>query len=125
MPLFYRGAGPGTYWQIHDAQQLGFVPQSPGMTPSINQLMQHVVRGTTNSCYISLTRSYDVATSYALAGPGGLATISNPGYAYEIEINPPQRSVQLLDPVKEVAAHIPGPLQSNYQHDGSQFFLLG
>lgn len=129
MPLFYRGAGVGTYWHQNDARLTGFTAQAPGMVPSVDRLMHHVVRGTVSSPYISLTRSYGVAWSYAVLGGRNqtIATPSSLGYVYEIEINEPLPSgLQLLDPVKELAASIPSPLVAiSYQHDGSPEFLLG
>lgn len=126
MPIFYRGAGVGTYWHGKDARVYGFTPQSPAMTPGINRLEQHIVRGSVNSPYISLTLSYGVAWGYAVMGRI-LATKTNPGYVYDIEINDPlPPGLQLLDPVKEVADAAPTPLQvPSYQHDGPQYFLLG
>jgi hypothetical protein len=89
--------------------------------------MHHVARGTVNSPYISLTRSYGVAYVYAVFFGRTQPTEIDPGYVYEIEIGallPP--GLQFLDPVKEVAMAAPGPLDSiSYQHDGLPDFLLG
>lgn len=129
MPLFYRGAGVGTFWHLNDARVSGFSAQAPGIVSSVDRLMQHVVRGTVSSPYISLTRSYGVAWSYAVLGGRNqtIATQHSPGYVYEIEINDPlPPGFQLLDPVKEVAASAPPPLATiSYQHDGLPEFLLG
>lgn len=127
MPIFYRGAGAGTYWHRNDARLSGFTPQAPGVVPSINRLINHVSRGTVYSPYISLTRSYGVALNYAVLPGQAIATRANPGYVYEIEIDEPlPPGLQLLDPVKEVAAVVPSPLSLvPYQHDGRPDFLLG
>jgi hypothetical protein len=127
MPMFYRGAGVGTYWHTNDACQRGFTPQVPGMAPSIHRLMVHVARGTVTSPYVSLTRSYGVAWSYAVFFGRMQPTHTTPAYVYELEINDPlPPGLQLLDPVKAVAAAAPSPLQSiSYQHDGLPNFLLG
>ena len=127
IPIFWRGAGVETYWHQHDARLTGFAPQAPGMAPGVDSLMQHVARATVNSPFISLTRSYGVARDYALHGGRAQPTEDMPGYVYEIEINiPPPGGLQLLDPVKEVAADAPPPLNPvSYQHDGDQDFLLG
>jgi hypothetical protein len=58
MPLFYRGAGPGTYWHVNDARLTGFTAQAPGMARGVNPLRLHIARGAVSSPYISLTRSY-------------------------------------------------------------------
>lgn len=130
MPLFYRGAGPGTYWHKNDARLTGFTAQSPGMARGINQLRLHIARGTVSSPFISVTRSYEVAWHYAVFSGKtvAVATVANPGYVYEIEINKPApRGVVLLDPIKEVADEVPNPLDPGppYQHDGGPDFLLG
>jgi len=126
MPIFYRGAGVGTYWHEKDARLSGFTPKRPGAVHSIERLMEHIVRADVNSPYISLTRSYGVAYWYAAPFGRVPATESNPGYIYEIEISKPlPPGLQLLDPVKEVAMALPGPLDLiSYQHDGHPDFLL-
>jgi hypothetical protein len=129
MPIFYRGAGVGTYWHENDARLNGFTSKKPGAIHSIDRLMKHVARADVNSPYISLTRSYGVAYWYAaLFGHAQLtATETNPGYVYEIELSHPlPAGLHLLDPVKEVTKAAPGPLDSiSYQHDGLPDFLLG
>ena len=127
MPLFYRGAGVGTYWHTNDARSTGFVPRFPGMPSSANYLIQHIAQGTVSSPYVSLTRSYGVALTYALIGTHAIATASNPGYVYEVEIdNPLPGGPQILDPIIELAAAVPHPLSTiSYQHDGFPGFLLG
>ena len=129
MPIFYKGAGPGTHWDVNNAQVIGFTAHSPTIVPTHNRMILHVARGTTTGPYISLTRSYDVAWNYAVyCGPSQLvATASKPGFVYEVELDDPlPQGVTLLDPVKEIAKNVPGPLSPvTYQHDGSQEFLLG
>jgi hypothetical protein len=127
MPIFYRGAGVGTYWHPdnNDARQVGFTPHSPGMIRSHSRLMQHIAEATTSSPYISLTRSWGVALSYALNGRAP-ATQAVPAYIYEIELDEPlPLGMVLLDPVKEVVNAVPRPTGMPYQHDGSPDFLLG
>jgi hypothetical protein len=127
MPLFYRGAGVGTYWHEQDARLTGFTPQSPGMATSIDRLIVHISNGTTSSPYVSLTRSYGVAWNYAMFFGRTQPTATNPAYVYELEINDPlPAGLLLIDPVKEIAAEAPSPAQSfSYHHDGSSSFLLG
>ena len=104
MPLFYRGAGVGTYWDLNDALLNGFTPQSPSTPPSINQLMQHISQGTLTSPYVSLTRSYGVALDYALAFGRTQPTATSPASVYEIElVDPLPAGLRLIDPIKEIA----------------------
>jgi hypothetical protein len=124
MPIFYKGAGVGTYWHTNDARVQGFTPCSATIGQTPDRLMQHIARGNTFSPYISLTRSYGVAWDYAMNGRAR-STQANPGYVYEIEINDPlPAGMLLLDPIKVVADHAPSPLAPPYQHDGRSDFLL-
>lgn len=82
MPLFYRGAAVDTYWHIHDPRGTGFTPQKPGMSPSLDRLMEHIANGTVTSPFVSLTRSYSVAVDYALVGPVS-ASKANPAFVWE------------------------------------------
>ncbi len=130
MPIFYRGAGIGTYWHTNNAVGNGFTSRVPSsqIPHSINQLMNHIARGTTYSPYISLTRSYGVAWSYAVFLGRRQPTPHNPAYVYQIEINdPPPSGLQIFNPVREVANAVPKPLSSAppYQHNGLPNFLLG
>jgi hypothetical protein len=125
--LFYRGAGPGTYWAVNDARLRGFVPREPGATPNAARLMSHIRLGTTTSPYISLSRSFGVARDYALTGATGIADPSNPGFVYEIELTDPLPSgLQVLDPIQEIAGVLNSPLTTpSYHHDGDRSFVLG
>lgn len=90
--------------------------------------MQHISRGTGNSPFISLTRSYAVARHYAILSSTRTPTPQDPAYVYEVEIEFPLFSgLQLLDPVKEVAQMLPDMASPGppYQHDGIPNFLLG
>ncbi|SUS07829.1 hypothetical protein DF3PA_160005 [Candidatus Defluviicoccus seviourii] len=66
MPFFYRGAGVGTCWHQRDARRDGFVARRPGQTASKDQLIKHIARGTVDTPYVSLTRSYGIALTYAI-----------------------------------------------------------
>lgn len=126
MSLFYRGAGVGTHWHANDARLSGFTPHSPGIPPSPSRLMMHVARATVSTPYVSLTRSYGVAANYAIYFGRVAPSATNPAYVYEVEfLDPVPTGLQLLDPVKETAAALAGPLTAAYQHDGEQSFLLG
>ena len=127
MPILYRGAGVGTYWHQRDARVTGFTPQHPGMSPSLDRLIGHISYGTVTSPYVSLTRSYGVAWSYAMSLGHSQPAQSNPAYVYEVEIDEPlPLGLQLLDPVQTIAAAMPSPSHRiSYQHDGLPSFLLG
>ena len=128
MPIFYRGAGIGTYWYLNDPVENGFTARSPEMTTSLTRLMFHIARSTVNSPFISITRSYGVAWHYAMSSSMRIPTINNPAYVHEIEIQESlPSSLHLLDPVKEVVQALPSPesLVPPYQHDGLPDFLLG
>ena len=125
---FTEAQALGTYWHIHDARQTGFVARAPQMQPTADRLMLHIARGTVNSPFISLTRSYGIALNYASFFGTEIPTPQHPAYVYEIEINEPIPSgIKFLDPIKEVAPILPTPLGINppYQHDGGPAFLLG
>ena len=126
MAVFYRGAGVGTYWQLNDARVHGFTPQSPGVTPTADCLMDHIVQGTVTSPFVSLTRSYGVAQDYAKNASRKRPTGSNPGYVYRIEVNvAPPAGLELWDPIVYLAQYLPSPFEPPYQHDGLPNFLLG
>lgn len=133
MATFYKGAGIGTHWHINDSREVGFTAISPTTRHTIEALVTHIAKGTANSPYISLTRSYAVAWDYAMNGGTEIPTSINPGYVYEIEINISLLSqLKLFDPIKEVAIDLPVPIDVNseeeisfYQHNGLPNFLLG
>ena len=126
--IVYRGAGIGSYWYVHNPASRGFTARAPHTSATSERLMHHISRGTGNSPFISLTRSYAVARHYAVLGSARPPTPNDPAYVYEIEIQfPLPAGLQLLDPVKEVAKILPDlPGQGlPYQHDGLPTFLLG
>ena len=128
MAIFYRGAGINTYWYLNDPIEQGFVARDPEMTPTTTRQMLHIARSTVNSPFISLTRSYAVASHYAMVSSERMPTPEDPAYIHEIEIQEPlPPGLRLLDPVKEVAQMLPSPTSSGppYQHDGLPDFLLG
>src|SRR6516162_8720378 len=127
MPCFYKGVGVGTFLHGTDLRVSGISPRSPGASYTVNVAMQHIVRATTNSPCISLSRSYGVAEMYARDASRAFPTVANPAYVYEVDIpDPPPPGVTVLDPVIEVAAQNANPLISiSYHHDGDMNFLLG
>ena len=74
-----------------------------------------------------MTRSYSVAWSYAMFLGHAVPTAAVPAYVYEIDINdPPPVGLVVLDPLFEIAAAVPSPLNAaSYQHDGLPDFLMG
>lgn len=126
--IVYRGAGIGSYWYVHNPAARGFTARAPHTSATSERLMHHISRGTGNSPFISLTRSYAVARHYAVLSSARPPTPDDPAYVYEIEIQfPLPAGLQLLDPVKEVASALPdlASVGPPYQHDGMPNFLLG
>jgi hypothetical protein len=117
----------GTFWHLNDPRLSGFNAHIPGAHRTTASLMNHIKNGTTASPFISMTRSYSVAWSYALFSGHAVPTAAAPAYVYEIEINnPPPVGLAVLDPLSEIAAAIPSPLSgASYQHDGLPTFLMG
>jgi hypothetical protein len=126
MPIYYRGAGLGTYWHMNDACKTGFTPHYPGAGQGNSRILHHIARGTTASPYVSLTRSYGVAWGYALAGRM-LPSAEQPAYVYEIEVDENDGlGTRLMDPVTTIAAGLGSPYDTRtYHHDGDSSFLLG
>ena len=124
MATFYKGSGVGTYWHLNDARLSGFNAHFPGAHRTTASLMNHIKNGTTSSPFVSMTRSYGVAWSYAMfLGP----TVAAPAYVYEIVIDdPPPVGLTVLDPLREIAGAVPPLLSAiSYQHDGLPNFLMG
>ena len=96
MAIFYRGAGIGTYWYENDPIEQGFIAREPEMDPTTSRLMDHIARGTVNSPFISVTRSYGVAWNYAMSSGTQDPTRDDPAYVYEIEI-PESPIAELID----------------------------
>jgi hypothetical protein len=125
MTIFYRGAGVGTYWHTKDPRLSGLIPTTLGIPNTPDRVIQHVFNGLTHSPYVSLSLSYPVALNYALEMGTIWPTVHDPAYVWEVEINA-SHGVALVDPVKEIAAGAPNPLDPNpYQHNGDQNVLLG
>ena len=129
MASFYRGAGIGTFWHKNDARTCGFTAQSPGNARSLATLINHIKDGTTNSPYVSLTRSYSVAWTYAVYCGCEVPGDANPAYVYEVEITrPPPKGLTIIDPACEilVKSGAGDPLTGlPYQHNGFPDFLAG
>lgn len=126
MPIFYKGAPVGTHWHSHDAKRTGFRSRrqvANADRSNTQRLMEHIARGTTTSPFISLTRSYEVALTYAQIWQRP-PEIGESGFIYEIEIVE-GGGVELIDPVKAVSAILPEPFDVAYQHDGPPDFLIG
>ena len=133
MPTFYKGAGLGTHWHKNDACLMGFTAHSPGAAPTTEELITHVAIGTEESPYISLTRSYAVAWTYAVFFGRENPSSDRPAYVYEINIEEDLfQELQCRDPVEEVVQTLQHPIHADshepvpfYQHNGLPDFLLG
>lgn len=117
----------GTYWHLNDARVSRFNPHFPGAPRTTASMMNHIKNGTTTSPFVSMTRSYSVAWSYALFSGHSVPTAAIPACVYEIVIDdPPPLGLAVLDPLREIAASVPSPLSAiSYQHDGLPAFLMG
>lgn len=128
MAIFYRGAGLGTHWHTNDARASGFSALNPSLDDSVEQVIRHISTGTSDSPYVSLTRSYEVAWTYAVyfgKEDWGVASEDKPGYVYELEIDDVSRA-KVIDPITRISSNLPSSVASvSYQHDGGQDVLLG
>lgn len=129
MALFYRGIGVGTYDYTKDARISGFAPRSPSIPSgnTIDILLQHIAGENTASPFVSLTRSFGVAWSYAVFHSRAVPSNIQPAHVYQIQFpDPLPPSPQLIDPIKDISNALPPPHASlSYQHDGGPEFLLG
>lgn len=129
MAIFYRGAGIGTYWHTHDARLEGFIAHSPGAPRSLGTQIGHIKNGTTTSPYISLTRSYSVALTYAVYCGQEQPDEDKPAFVYEIELTKPlPTGLDIFDPAYDILAKCGAkdPLADHtYQHDGFPDFIAG
>ena len=114
----------GTHYHHHDARLEGFVARMVVGDATSEQLVGHIARGTTNSPFISLTRSYGVARGYAMACRK-IHMVNKRGFVYVLEIDK-KSAIELLDPVKKVSRLLGDPYaEPSYHHDGAQGFILG
>lgn len=117
----------GTYWHARDARAPGFTPKSPNSPSTVDRVIQHVARAALDTPFVSLTRSYGVAYSYAIYFGRLLATAKTPAYVYELEINERLAvGLPLIDPLQAIVKNSPAlPGQMPYEHDGDMDFILG
>lgn len=127
MATFFRGAGIGTYWHDNDARTEGFCAWKPGMDRSLQTMIDHIKDGTISSPFISLTRSFSIARSYAVGCAHGSPTEEKPAFVYQIEIAAPlPPGLVIVDPVCEILRDFQSPVNgATYQHDGNADFLIG
>ncbi len=107
LPLFYKGAGPGTHWHLNDARLSGFTAAATSIA-NRNTVIRHIAAYSHPSPLISVSSSFAVARQYALTGPAGIASGAAPGYVYEIDLTVAKQKV--IDPlfviVKSSLSHI-------------------
>ena len=123
--ILYKGAGPGTHWWSTDPRLTGGFLASPGVA-DVNSLIRHIVRFSHPSPCLSFTASFDVARSYALTGPKGVATTSMPGYVYEVDSGRVP-GLKLRDPALEILSANPiigSTSRLPTHHDGGQNIIL-
>jgi hypothetical protein len=83
--------------------------------------LSHIAFGNTNTCYISLVRSFGVAADYALFAGRTPPSSENPAFVYEIHI--PHQGISVLEPVI-VFSELIGSSSAAY-HNGGGAFLRG
>ncbi len=124
MPIYYKGAGSGTYWARNNAGlRTGFTAHDPGINHSTGRMVAHIANGPMYSPYISITASYAIAEMYARSGRDP----NNPGIVYEIEFNDPlPANLQMYDPLYEITnSYASVPNRAAYHHNGNGQLLLG
>jgi hypothetical protein len=126
--FLYKGAGPGTHWWTSDAQTAGgfVVGQAPR---NVNAIIRHIVNYSWPSPYSSFSASFAAAAAYAVAGPQGKATPSQPGWVYEIDVAlATELGARFVDPAREILLlnpYIGAPGTIPTFHDGGQDLILG
>lgn len=102
-PTLYKGAGPGTWWHVNDPRTTpaGFWGGAAN-AGTVNATVRHITAYSWPSPYLSFTTSFAIARSYALSGPKGVASRSNPGFVYEIDLSTLSFPPTLIDPVQHI-----------------------
>lgn len=109
----YKGAGPSTHWHVNDARLSGFTSAASRVITR-NAFITHITNYSHPSPFLSFTTSYEVAREYALLGPGGSASSTNPGYVYEIDCLQVNDSPEIFNVLKEISdGHIAHGHQGN------------
>ena len=120
IPTLYKGAGPGTHWHKKNACDGGFTPAA-NRPYTTNAVVDHIVHYSHPSPYISLTASFAVARQYALSGPDGTASDTNPGYVYEIDLSACNTTkLRIFNPIAEISK-----TGLAHEHNGDQGLVLG
>jgi hypothetical protein len=118
-PALFKGAAPGTYWHLNDARLSGFMAAAT-RPHTTNAVLGHITHYSHPSPYLSLSFSFAVARSYALVGPAGPASATNPGYVYEIDLSIVPGCPRPLDTLLEIAK-----AGHAHEHNGGQDLMLG
>jgi hypothetical protein len=113
-PALFKGAAPGTYWHLNDARLSGFMAAAT-RPHTTNAVLGHITHYSHPSPYLSLSFSFAVARSYALVGPAGPASATNPGYVYEIDLSIVPGCPRPLDTLLEIAK-----AGHAHEHNGGQ-----
>lgn len=126
----YKGAGPGTHWHNTDPASCGGF-KAPGGSLGANAashstVVTHIaVRNSlgqwtlsAQSPLLSFSMSFAIAREYALSGPGGLASKTQPGVVYEIDLSAVQGwTPSVVNPVAHLCS-FNGTGAHAHQHDG-------
>jgi hypothetical protein len=119
MARYFKGAALGSHWHLNDARLSGFTAINVANSHSGAAIINHIVHGTSNSPYVSITKSWMMALQYARQSrlPDVAATANLPAYIYEIDFT--DTTVSLYDAIVEIGKTLPTPhLQIGYAHNG-------
>jgi hypothetical protein len=126
--LLYRGAAPGSYWEINDARQTGFTVRGAlrsNQPPDLSAMVTHISGTTKFSPFVSLSRSLLVAQDYCRIGGEDALSQARPGHIYTIDTTLMALG-NLIDPVYLLIAEeqrIDDRTLANLTHRGPQELL--
>ncbi|GAA5528419.1 hypothetical protein [Herpetosiphon gulosus] len=127
MALFYKGVGKGTYWfNKNPMQNGGFSAAKSHLAPSSDLVREHIIHGARNSPFISLSRSFAIAWTYALMTqdrPNGQldprTKMRDVAYVYVIQLNEPLPThLSVIDPASYLLQQQGVFASPAYQHNG-------
>ena len=123
--ILYKGAGPGSHWWSTNAQLSGFTVAAA--VQGVARMVRHITAFSHPSPYLSFSASFAIAREYALAGPAGQASQTQPGRVYEIDTTLVPGSMVLSDPVRDIVGSNPALTVARLptHHDGAQNLILG
>src|SRR4051794_24568824 len=122
MATYYKGAALGTFWHRQDARTSGLTAINVARPHSTQEIIKHIVWGTQQSPYVTITRSWMSALGYARQSriPGVQASAGQPAFIYELDVSS-KSAAKLYDPIIEIAKSLPDPYSKfGYVHNCDQ-----